>query len=394
MQSGLIDSLRALLFAPKCEWKLDNLRDLEIKMNREICGQPLAMRLIFNEIDRHITSQIRGHVSESPLVISIHGTPGSGKTTLVKQLTQQLRVSSYDPQEFYGSSVKLTSLEVASTIIEQLQVCSKRIFIFDEADKLRPEIVNHLVQFIEGSRKSLARDAIFIFVMNIGQDAILKHMSNHIEDAENDRFVGSELYERLAPVYASRKPARKTSALDMIKHANELHKGIFNDLLKYSVSPEELEGDAADFESRWNRGVDLRSFLNEFVTRKLIKHHVAFLHIARDDFRCCIDLALRKRYAADGFPIDPTHPSPYWDREVIDLIIELSSGFEPIYKHELFTKPGCRTANEVITRTIGLLDLKGGETIRVEHKEFVIQPHESRTKDAPKQLAHSVKEEL
>lgn len=165
---------------------------LQMLLKDRLFGQHLVRDGLVREIYLHLDKPN----PDEPLIISLHGSPGSGKSftaTLVAQALYHNGVSS-SFVKFFTASYHFPDPKQIDKYKEYIQRevqkivsgCPRSLFVFDEVDKLPEGLLDALYPFISHSGHNLDgieyKKAIFLFLGNTGADAInlatLQHKKN------------------------------------------------------------------------------------------------------------------------------------------------------------------------------------------------------------------------
>nr|XP_003474990.2 torsin-3A [Cavia porcellus] len=158
--------------------------DLSVRLH----GQHLARELVF----RTVRGYLEMPQPDKALALSFHGWSGTGKNFVARMVAENLYrdglksdcvkvfiTTIHFPHSKYVDLYK----ELLTDQIKQVQQrCHQSLFIFDEAEKLHPELLEllgpHLErQALEGHRTKSPR-AIFLFLSNLGGNVINKVVLN------------------------------------------------------------------------------------------------------------------------------------------------------------------------------------------------------------------------
>uniref|UniRef100_A0A672UX54 Torsin n=2 Tax=Strigops habroptila TaxID=2489341 RepID=A0A672UX54_STRHB len=176
--------LRALRcgFSDDCECGFGpDLRGLECELAVSVVGQPLARQQVMRAV--------RGFLAEQnplkPLVMSFHGSTGTGKTyvssLLIRYLFQGgLRspfVHQFSPIVHFPHAEHIEQYKesLKHWIQGNLTRCGRSAFLFDEMDKMHPGLIDVILPFLGPSWVVYGtnyRKAIFIFISNAGGEQI------------------------------------------------------------------------------------------------------------------------------------------------------------------------------------------------------------------------------
>ncbi|XP_071759591.1 prosalusin [Centroberyx gerrardi] len=163
-----------------CDFK-PNIRDLEWDLYKNVYGQHLAQDIVSEEVANFLQNKS----PDRPLVLSFHGSSGTGKTLVSSMLGTHLYGSAmsspyihqFVPALHFPSPkrVKQYRSELRSWVNGNLTACARSVFIFDEMEKMPPGIVDVLEPFLGPSHVVYStnyRKAIYVFISTTGEKVI------------------------------------------------------------------------------------------------------------------------------------------------------------------------------------------------------------------------------
>ncbi|CAL8239595.1 unnamed protein product [Gadus morhua 'NCC'] len=152
-------------------------KGLEADLGRNLFGQHIASEVIVNAV----TGFMNNDNPKKPLVLSFHGTAGTGKTLASQLIVKNLYKKGMDSHfvHFFNSVINFPHASQVETYKSQLQLwirgnvtnCAHSMFIFDEMDKMHPGIIDSIKPFMDYQYKLDGvsyQKAIFIFLSNAG----------------------------------------------------------------------------------------------------------------------------------------------------------------------------------------------------------------------------------
>ncbi|KAM8865675.1 prosalusin [Synchiropus picturatus] len=164
----------------ECDFR-PNIRDLEWDLYKNVYGQHLAQDVVSEEVTRFLRDQN----PDRPLVLSFHGSSGTGKTLVSSMLGNHLYgsamsspfVHQFIPTLHFPESGDLDQYreDLKSWVQGNLTECARSIFIFDEMEKMLPGLVDVLEPFLGPSHvvfRTNYRKAIYVFISTAGEDVI------------------------------------------------------------------------------------------------------------------------------------------------------------------------------------------------------------------------------
>ncbi|XP_030378588.1 torsin-like protein [Scaptodrosophila lebanonensis] len=163
-----------------------NINELQHNLERTLFGQHIAKQHIIPALTAHFSSESK---SRKPLVISFHGTPGTGKNFVADQIANALYKegakskfvhiylgrADFPQAEDTDKYKARINYEVRSSI----QQCPRSLFIFDEVDKMPSGVFDTLTSLVDYNAFADGTDntkAIFIFLSNTAG----VHISDHL----------------------------------------------------------------------------------------------------------------------------------------------------------------------------------------------------------------------
>ncbi|XP_029367036.1 prosalusin [Echeneis naucrates] len=165
-----------------CEFR-PNIRDLEWDLYKNVYGQHLAQDIVSEEVGRFLENKS----PDRPLVLSFHGSSGTGKTLVSSMLANHLYGSAMNSPYVHQfiptlhfpvpQQVKKYQEELKSWVQGNLTECARSIFIFDEMEKMPPGLIDVLEPFLGPSHvvfRTNYRKAIYIFISTAGEEVINK----------------------------------------------------------------------------------------------------------------------------------------------------------------------------------------------------------------------------
>ncbi|XP_038590631.1 torsin-4A [Micropterus salmoides] len=162
-----------------------DLEGLEKTLRREVFGQQGAVEGLLS----HLKDYLSTYVHNKPLVVSLHGPSGVGKSHLGRLLAGHFRsvvgetlvlqyyVLHHCPQEADALQCASDLSALISEMVERAEEEEKiPLFIFDEAEHMHGEILDALWQLVASKQSNEYLNAIYLFLSNLGHTHITKHM--------------------------------------------------------------------------------------------------------------------------------------------------------------------------------------------------------------------------
>ncbi|XP_015241065.1 PREDICTED: prosalusin [Cyprinodon variegatus] len=190
-----------------CDFK-PSIRDLEWDLYKNLFGQHLAQDVISEEV----ASFLRNKSPDRPLVLSFHGSSGTGKTLVSSMLGNHLYgsamsspfVHQFIPTLHFPSAKRVSHYreDLKSWVNGNLTQCGRSVFIFDEMEKMPPGLIDVLEPFLGPSHvvfRTNYRKAIYIFISTAGQEVINQlALENRQAGQEREQIKLSDLQDAIA----------------------------------------------------------------------------------------------------------------------------------------------------------------------------------------------------
>uniref|UniRef100_A0A3B3ZQ85 Torsin family 2 member A n=1 Tax=Periophthalmus magnuspinnatus TaxID=409849 RepID=A0A3B3ZQ85_9GOBI len=164
----------------ECDFKPD-LRGLEWDLYRNVFGQHLAQ----DAVSQEVSAFIRTKSPERPLVLSLHGGSGTGKTLVSSMLVSHLygsgvnspHVHRFSPTLHFPRKERVHQYRVAlkDWVQGNLTACARSVFLFDEMENMPPGLIDVLEPFLGPSHVVYStnyRKAIYVFISTVGERVI------------------------------------------------------------------------------------------------------------------------------------------------------------------------------------------------------------------------------
>ncbi|XP_073830156.1 torsin-like protein [Musca autumnalis] len=153
-----------------------DIRGLQEDLNKHLFGQHITKQQLIRAIEAHFKEKKN---SKKPLVISFHGTQGTGKNFVADKIAQRIYEKGYKSKyvrKYYGrsdfpleSDAQLYSARILKEAREAIGDCPRSLFIFDEVERMPPKVFESLTSLINFNAIFNGVDstqAIFIFLSN------------------------------------------------------------------------------------------------------------------------------------------------------------------------------------------------------------------------------------
>ncbi|XP_024083294.1 torsin-1A-like isoform X2 [Cimex lectularius] len=161
--------------------KRDTLRT---NLSSLVFGQPFVSQAVLPLLISHRRANM---YHDKALVMSFHGSQGTGKNYVVKILVEHLYKNGLASRyvHYFNGRIHFTKHSKSSKHTEDLlkavkdgvDLCPTSVFIFDELEKFPPRILDAIKMFIDYNPfiyETGYRNAMFIFLSNSGMEVINK----------------------------------------------------------------------------------------------------------------------------------------------------------------------------------------------------------------------------
>ncbi|KAG8517151.1 Torsin-3A [Galemys pyrenaicus] len=183
----------------------NNFSGLEADLKERLHGQHLAGELVLKTV--------RGYLDlprpDKALVLSFHGWSGTGKNFVARMLAENLYrdgLSSDCVQVFIATLhfphpkyVDLYKEKLTDQIRKTQEYCRQTLFIFDEAEKLHPGLLETLRPYLEHqdpkAHRAKSPRTIFLFLSNLGGKVINEMVLNLLKAGWSREKITAEHLE-------------------------------------------------------------------------------------------------------------------------------------------------------------------------------------------------------
>ncbi|XP_064556302.1 torsin-like protein [Drosophila montana] len=164
-----------------------NMTKLYESLSQTLFGQHMVQQHVMPALVAHLKSD---SPSRKPLVMSFHGTPGTGKSFVADQIAQALYVEGAKSKfvhKYLGRAdfahpgrINEYKERINREVREFIQDCPRSLFIFDEVDKMPIGVFDTLTSLVDYAANVKGTDytkAIFIFLSNTAGVRISDHLA-------------------------------------------------------------------------------------------------------------------------------------------------------------------------------------------------------------------------
>ncbi|XP_058125783.1 torsin-like protein isoform X1 [Anopheles ziemanni] len=164
---------------------------LKNALDDRLFGQHIAKQIVVDAIGGHFKHI---HESEKPLVMSLHGSPGTGKNYIAEHVVRALYkngAKSKYVHKYLGridfplqNNVELYKIQLVNDIKRAVATCPKSLFIFDEVEKMPAGLFDSIVTLLDNhayTKELDFRQSIFIFLSNVAGPEIAKKLKHLLD---------------------------------------------------------------------------------------------------------------------------------------------------------------------------------------------------------------------
>ncbi|XP_075965565.1 torsin-4A [Anarhichas minor] len=175
-----------------------DLEGLEKTLRREVFGQQGAVDGLLS----HLKDYLSTYVHNKPLVVSLHGPSGVGKSHLGRLLAGHFRsvvgetlvlqyyVLHHCPQEADALRCAHDLAAVISEMVKRAEEEEKiPLFVFDEAEHMHAEILGALLQLVASKQSNEYLNAVYLLLSNLGHARVTKHMLHNSSSISTSNLV-------------------------------------------------------------------------------------------------------------------------------------------------------------------------------------------------------------
>lgn len=184
-----------------------DLDGLEKTLRREVFGQQGAVEGLLS----HLRDYLSTYVHNKPLVLSLHGPAGVGKSHLGRLLSGHFRAVSGEALVLHYYALHRCPLEanaphcarnLSGLVAEMVQRAEEEekipLLVFDEAEHLHGELLDALRHLVAARLSNEYLNAIYLFLSNVGHAHITKHVLLNASSSASGRH--GNLARELTPV--------------------------------------------------------------------------------------------------------------------------------------------------------------------------------------------------
>uniref|UniRef100_A0A3B4VFM9 Torsin n=1 Tax=Seriola dumerili TaxID=41447 RepID=A0A3B4VFM9_SERDU len=164
------------------DWVSFKSTGLKKDLDNKLFGQHVASRIILKAVDGFMSNDN----PKKPLVLSLHGSTGTGKNFASQLIAENIYKEGIKSRFFHVFSathhfphpkqhLHTYKIRLKQWLKEGITDCERSMFIFDEVDKMDPNLMDSIKPYLDYYDKLDGvsyQKAIFIFLSNEGGDVI------------------------------------------------------------------------------------------------------------------------------------------------------------------------------------------------------------------------------
>lgn len=179
-----------------------DVEELRRLLQNQLYGQHIVQDVLVNAIGAHFDNI---QSSRKPLVMSFHGTSGTGKNYVSDFIASALYLKGIDSKFVRKFSASDTQKDFAAQVKETVKNCPQSLFIFDEIEKMPTGVFDKIVSLLD--HHSSMKDynfskSIFIFLSNSAGVEIARKLKALIDSGQWRDETKLQDFERIAELGA------------------------------------------------------------------------------------------------------------------------------------------------------------------------------------------------
>lgn len=177
-------------------------------MKDNLFGQHIANHTVLAALYSHHKNLQN---SQKPLVMSFHGTPGTGKNYLSDRIVKHLYKLGDESKfvhKYRGridfplvSDVELYRITLKKQIVDAVRSCPRSLFVFDEVDKMPDGVFESITSLLDHHSHVNGvnfRQSIFIFLSNAGGTELSDALQDMMEHGKYREQTTIYNFEKIA----------------------------------------------------------------------------------------------------------------------------------------------------------------------------------------------------
>ncbi|XP_077353120.1 torsin-4A [Festucalex cinctus] len=184
-----------------------DLDGLEKTLRREVLGQQGAVELLM----WHLRDFLSTYVHNRPLVLSLHGPSGVGKSHLGRLLAGHFRSVLGEPLvlQYFArhrcppeAEAPRCARQLLSLVAAAVELGEREekipLLVLDEAEHVRAEVLDALLGLLRSAPANQYLNAVYVFLGSLGHERIAEHLLRNASAAAMARELTPALRRRLA----------------------------------------------------------------------------------------------------------------------------------------------------------------------------------------------------
>ncbi|XP_044190609.1 torsin-1A-like [Thunnus albacares] len=176
------------------KWISFNAAGLSTDLKSKLVGQHIASHIILKAVNGFM----RNDSLEKPLVLSLHGPTGTGKSFVSRLIAKNIYKEGMDSSFVHvfistlhfphKSQIDTYKTQLKQWIKGNVTNCARSMFVFDEVDKMHPGLIDSIKPYLDYYNKVDGvsyREAIFIFLSNAGGESITQTALDFWKEGRN-----------------------------------------------------------------------------------------------------------------------------------------------------------------------------------------------------------------
>ncbi|XP_061603209.1 LOW QUALITY PROTEIN: torsin-4A [Phyllopteryx taeniolatus] len=179
-----------------------DLEGLEKTLRREVFGQQGAVEALLWHLKEFLTT----YVHNRPLVVSLHGPSGVGKSHLGRLLAGHFRSVVGEPQvlQYFvlhhcppEADAPRCAERLVSLVSEAVELGEREekipLFVLDEAEHMHAELLDALLGLVGSPTANQFLNAIYVVLSDLGHELITKHLLHNVSTATNHAHLARDV---------------------------------------------------------------------------------------------------------------------------------------------------------------------------------------------------------
>lgn len=179
-----------------------NVNELSWLLKKHLYGQHIVQDVLINALGAHFDNI---QWSRKPLVMSFHGTPGTGKNFVSEFIASALYQNAIDSNFVNKFTASDIQKDLADKVKQTVKKCPQSLFIFDEIESMPTGVFDEIVSLLDHHASNKDYDfskAIFIFLSNSAGAEIAKKLKSLIDSGRYRDDSKLSDFERIAELGA------------------------------------------------------------------------------------------------------------------------------------------------------------------------------------------------